>query len=324
MVKPLLMIALLAGVSQAHADTPVADDARVTILVDSVISGDTRAEWGFSAWVEVKEGTSWRKILFDTGGSPDLAIKNAEALNINLCEAEDVVLSHHHDDHTSGLIALRKYCARKGTTGIRVAHVGSPEIFSSRLEDGKESNILVAGRKEFERLGGSFEVANGPAWLSGYPGVFVTGKIPRLYDEKSYPAPDTIPEDQALGIVTSRGLVLLSGCGHAGIVNTSLAAMKFAGAGDFYALIGGFHLFRKGKGSKDETGSLLWTAEKLKELKIKYILGGHCTGFEQLLFLRSELGLTPETAVISSVQTRFEISRGVVTPMPGLNGKIRD
>ena len=96
---------------------------------------------------------------------------------------------------------------------------------------------------------------------------------------------DNIPEDQSLVINTAQGLILISGCGHAGIINTlTMARDEFANE-PVYAVLGGFHLFPASDTQVD------WTADKLKEFGTSYLMGAHCTGIESVYRIRQRLGL---------------------------------
>ena len=101
------------------------------------------------------------------------------------------------------------------------------------------------------------------------------------------------------------GLVLVSGCGHAGIVNTVTYAQRVVRDAPLHAAIGGFHLFN----ATDE--QLEWTAGKLKEAGLTYLLGGHCTGIEAVYRIRARAGLTRKNAVVSAVGSRFTLGQGI-------------
>jgi 7,8-dihydropterin-6-yl-methyl-4-(beta-D-ribofuranosyl)aminobenzene 5'-phosphate synthase len=116
---------------------------------------------------------------------------------------------------------------------------------------------------------------------------------------------DTLPEDMSLVAVTDKGLVLLSGCGHAGIINTLEHARKTIKAAPVYAALGGFHLFNL----SDE--KLDWTAGKLKEFGLKQFLGAHCTGIEAIYRIRQQAGLDRQSCVVSAVGSSFTLEKGI-------------
>ncbi|MDZ7631234.1 MAG: MBL fold metallo-hydrolase [Gemmatimonadaceae bacterium] len=162
-------------------------------------------------------------------------------------------------------------------------------------------------RADFERTGGRFVEYDKPVEL--LPGVWFTGPVPRTYPEKNWSGTrqvrtptgdveDNVPEDASIVIDTPEGLVLISGCGHAGIVNTVEYARSAIRQAPVVAAIGGFHLF-----NATDT-QLAWTAGKLKEAGLTYLLGGHCTGIEAVYRLRELVGLTRRTAVVSAVGSR--------------------
>ena len=116
---------------------------------------------------------------------------------------------------------------------------------------------------------------------------------------------DTIPEDQSLVLNTPQGLVVVTGCGHAGIVNIlTYAAEKYPNE-PVYGVIGGLHLFPASDQQLD------WTADKLKEFKVANLLGAHCTGIEAVYRLRQRAGLTRKSAVVGSVGSTFSLPDGI-------------
>lgn len=277
-----------------------------TMLADSGIG-----EWGYSALVEV----DGKKILFDTGANPDTVLKNAATLGIDLSDVEDVVISHHHDDHTGGLLSLRRALLLKNPAAMSRAHV-SANIFTPRLKaDGSDGNGLTPSRAPYEATGGHFLLHDAPTEIA--PGVWFTGPVPRKFPETNWSdkglsihtstgdTVDNIPDDAALVFNTSDGLVILTGCGHAGIVNIGTYAQTIAGKKTVVAVIGGLHLFAKPDSVVD------WTGAQLKRMGVKYLLAGHCTGIEATMRLRRALGLDRHTAPVSSVGSSFTLHKGI-------------
>ena len=283
----------------------------VRILSTMLTADEGYGEWGFAALV-VADG---HRILFDTGAHPDTVLRNAQALNIDLANVPDVILSHHHLDHTAGLVTLRREYARSNPAALGRAHVGAG-IFQSRTDGGeREANTMIATRREYESAGGTFIEYNEVREL--FPGVWLTGPVPRKYPEKNWNPgrklrladgtmpEDNLPEDQSLVIVTDKGLVLLSGCGHAGIVNTLEYARAKIAPAPVYAALGGFHLYQ----ASDDT--LAWTAGKLKEFGLRNLLGAHCTGIEAVYRLRQLTGLDRSTAAVGAVGGGFNLATGL-------------
>jgi 7,8-dihydropterin-6-yl-methyl-4-(beta-D-ribofuranosyl)aminobenzene 5'-phosphate synthase len=281
---------------------------KVTIL-STMLANEGIGEWGFAALVEA----DGKKILFDTGARPNTVLENAKELKIDLNDVQDVILSHFHDDHTTGLMTLRREFAKSNPAALSRVHVGKG-IFLERR--GRYQNPMIAMKKQYEATGGTFVEHDKPEEI--LPGVWLTGPVPRVYPEKNYPAgvevakadgwaEDDLPEDQSLVFNTPRGLVLLAGCGHAGVINTLQYARKFIRPAQVNAAIGGFHLYN----AKDE--QLDWTADKLKEFQIAQILGAHCTGIETVYRLRQRLGLNRHTCVVGTVGATFDLRDGIHT-----------
>ena len=278
-----------------------------TMLADRVGIG----EWGFSALVE----TSGRRILFDTGSRPETVLQNARELKIDLSGVTDVVLSHHHGDHVGGLIALKRELAKQNPNAVKKAYVGAG-IFRSRVgAQAGESNEALLLKKRYEELGGSFVVIDRPIEL--LPGVWLTGPVPRTHPERNWSvmrkirsddgslAEDNLPEDMSLVIDSNKGLVLISGCGHAGIINTLEYARQKVRATHIHAALGGFHLFEA------DSATLDWTADKLKAMGVQNLLGAHCTGIEAVFGLRQRLGLPRGACCVGAVGSRFSLKSGL-------------
>jgi 7,8-dihydropterin-6-yl-methyl-4-(beta-D-ribofuranosyl)aminobenzene 5'-phosphate synthase len=283
---------------------------KVTVL-STMLADPGIGEWGFAALVEA----DGHRILFDTGNRPETVLQNARELGIDLSTVTDVVLSHHHGDHTGGLLTLRRELAGKSPTALSRVHV-APGIFSSRRHSGSqdEANPTIAVKAGMEATGARFVEHRAPSEL--FPGVWLSGPVPRPYPERNWgpPAslvtdkgllPDSIPEDMALIIQTDQGMVIVVGCGHAGTVNTVEYGRHILGPEPVYALIGGLHLFA----ASDSV--LAWTAARLKEAKLGYLLGGHCTGIEAVFRIRELAALGRKRAVVAAVGSSFDASKGI-------------
>ena len=306
-------LVLLAGISLLMTQPALGGQTRelkVTVL-STMLADAGFGEWGYSALVEA----DGKKILFDTGANPDIVLKNAAALGIELSDVEDVVISHHHDDHTGGLLSLRRTLMLKNPNAMSRVHV-SGNIFTPRLKaDGSDGNGLTPLRGPYEATGGHFILHDGPTELA--PGVWFTGPVPRKFPETNWSdqglrihtstgdTMDNIPDDAALVFNTSDGLVILTGCGHAGIVNIATYAQAITNKKTVVAVIGGLHLFAKTDDVVD------WTGAQLKGFGVKYLLAGHCTGIEATLRLRQALGLDRHTAPVSSVGSSFTLHKGI-------------
>jgi 7,8-dihydropterin-6-yl-methyl-4-(beta-D-ribofuranosyl)aminobenzene 5'-phosphate synthase len=288
---------------------PPVHSLRILILSTMLAERAGIGEWGFAALVEV----DGRRILFDTGGQPETVLINTRALGVDLSDVTDVVLSHNHSDHTTGLLPLRRAVAGKNPAALARVHVGRGIFWSRPTPDG-EGNTVLKARSELEAAGIRFVEHDGPAEIA--PGVWLTGPVPRVHPERNWSGTgrvqtpdglveDTIPEDQSLVVDTDRGLVLLTGCGHAGVVNTADYARKMVRAASLHAVVGGLHLFPL----DDER--LDWTADRLKEDGVENLVGAHCTGLEAVYRMRARLGLSRSHAVVGAVGASFELGKGI-------------
>ena len=280
--------------------------------LSTMLSGNPNGgigEWGFAAIVEV----DGQRILFDTGARPDTVLKNAKELGVDLANVKDVILSHNHPDHTNGLMTLRREYAKTNPTALSRAHVGKG-IFWNRPSKSGEANIMVKIKPEYEGAGGVFIEYDEPKEI--LPGVWLTGPVPRVHPERNWSVgggvktpeglvEDTVPEDMSLVAVTDKGLVVLSGCGHAGIINTIEHARQKIKAAPVYAALGGFHLFAL----DDE--KLDWTASKLKEFGLRNFLGAHCTGVEAVYRIRRQVGLNRQNCVVGAVGSSFDLDKEI-------------
>src|SRR5262245_11099172 len=306
-------VAIAVTLIFAGARPSVAEPVRtlkVTVL-STMLAGDVGVgEWGFAALLEA----DGQRLLIDTGDRPETVLHNAEELGIDLSAVTDVVLTHNHHDHTGGLVVLRRELSKKNSGALSRVHVGKG-IFLSRLDaEGREKNGLLPDRPAYEALGGTFLESAAPVAL--FPGVWLTGPVPRPHPEKNWsgslrlqtpmgPVEDTLPEDSSVVVETAEGLVIISGCGHAGIVNTCEYARKVTGQSRILATIGGFHLFP----ASDER--LDWTARQLRRFDLVYFLGAHCTGVEAVFRVRKLAHLDRATAVVGAVGSSFTLGKGL-------------
>jgi 7,8-dihydropterin-6-yl-methyl-4-(beta-D-ribofuranosyl)aminobenzene 5'-phosphate synthase len=308
-----VLAAALAAVpaKSAPESTGRVQSLKVTILSTMLADGTELGEWGFAALVEA----DGHRILFDTGAHSDVVLKNAQTMGIDLSSVPEVVLSHNHWDHVGGLLTLRQSVLAKSPSALARVHVGKG-IFYRRtsFNPGIDDNPALLLKPEYEKTGGVFVVHDRPAQI--YPGIWLTGPVPRKYPERNWSGSgrmltpegwveDNVPEDQALVFDTDKGLVVLVGCAHAGIINTLEYAQAIVRTEHFYSVIGGVHLFN----ASDET--LDWTAKKLKGLGMDNFLGGHCTGIEPVYRFRAALGLDRRHCVVAAVGSFFELGHGI-------------
>ena len=212
-------------------------------------------------------------------------------------------------------MTLRRAVLQKNPAALSRAHVGKGIFAARKTDDGRALDFMTSTRREYEAGGGHFTEYDHPVEL--WNGVWLTGPVPRKYPERNWSVKgkvqtpdglveDTIPEDQSLVLDTTQGLVVLTGCGHAGIVNIlTYAATKFPGRG-VDAVIGGLHLFPASDQQLD------WTGDEFKQFKVANLLGAHCTGIEAVYRLRQRAGLSRRTAVVGAVGSTFTLEKGIV------------
>ena len=257
----------------------------ITVLATNTANFGGIGEWSFSALLESEE----EKILFDTGFDENTVLHNAELLKKDLSLVEKVILSHFHGDHTGGLIKLRKTYMDINPKAFSEVYVAEG-FFEQRYDAEGNLRGFIGGFNEVDdflsetqKLGINFITINKPTEIS--KNLFLSGPVERVY-EKVVVSPgffikkgkkleaDLVQDDQSLGILTKDGWYMMSGCGHAGMINTAHKFNKIHDR-DVVGAIGGFHLFR----SSDEV--ITKTGEALKEFGLRQLVGGHCTGIHE-------------------------------------------
>lgn len=248
---------------------------RITILCDNSVGplAGTLGEHGFSVFIEAESGP----VLFDTGSGATL-LHNAMRMNRDLRRVEKVVLSHGHYDHTGGLWPLLQWSGPKTI----YAH---EDVFACRyaIRDGQRGRTIGIpyDRKYLEGQGASFDLS--ASFREIVPGMYLTGTVPRtmafeegdsgLFCDEKGCMPDRVPDDQSLVINTGKGLVLILGCCHSGMINTIEYARQSIGEERVYAVLGGNHLGFCSQVQLNET------VRALHSYHIEKICGSHCSGF---------------------------------------------
>lgn len=303
-----LVFAPVSAAAQAPSGHKVAS-LEIKIL-STMLADEGFGEWGFAALVEV----DGRKILFDTGAHEDTVQRNLKAMRLDLSDVEVVILSHNHDDHTAGLLTLRRQFAAKSPKALSKVYGGSG-IFWPRLSAGGQLSDRMAGlRRDYEATGGAIVEVTKPMEI--LPGVWLTGPVPRVHPERNWSSvgkvrtaagdvEDTVPEDMTLVFQTAQGPVYLFGCGHAGVINTLEHARKTIDPAPVKAVIGGLHLFAA------DDKHLAWTAGQLKAFGVQQLLGAHCTGIEPVYRIRELVGLTRQTCMVGAVGASYSLVKGI-------------
>ena len=269
-----------------------------------------QAEHGFSMLVTVERGDRRSHILFDTGMTPDGMVGNMRRLGIDAADVEIVVLSHGHFDHTTGLDGLIREVGRRNL----------PVVVHPGLWARRRINLPGADPIELPTLskpalaGAGLEVIEHEEPSLLFDGsVLITGEVARTTDfEAGMPfheahhdhgwEPDPlILDDQALIVhLRGAGLVVLTGCGHAGIVNIARYARRLTGVDTLHAVVGGFHL--NGPLYARILGP---TVDALADLAPQVIVPAHCTGWDASRAIAARL---PDAFIQNSVGTRYELA----------------
>jgi 7,8-dihydropterin-6-yl-methyl-4-(beta-D-ribofuranosyl)aminobenzene 5'-phosphate synthase len=290
----------------------LADDApHVPALVatEGEVPDALIAEPGFSALVRVEKNGRERTLLFDTGVSPTGMVENMRRLGLSMHDVEVIVLSHGHWDHVTGIEGVAKALGRANLPVL--IH---PEFWSRRrisFPGVDPAELPSASRPALDGAGFEIVEERRPSFLLD-GSVLITGEVDRTTEFetgfKGHEAfrgggwqPDPlILDDQALVVrVRDRGLVVLSGCGHAGIVNTVRYAQNLTGAEKIAAIVGGFHL----SGPMFET-IIGPTVAALDELSPALIVPAHCTGWKAVHQLAARF---PQAFVQPAVGATIEL-----------------
>ena len=269
---------------------------RASPLQNMQLKNSILAEHGFSALVTVHADGKASSLLFDFGFSEDGAVRNAEMLGANIGSVKAMVLSHGHPDHTGG---FRKFSSLSGADRRGIEFVCHPGVFMKPryLKFGEEFKVYFPEFTKDTVLTEGFTLRESvdPCLLLGSQVMFF-GEIPRLTDfEKGIPIAhrleegkekwDSIEDDSGIAMnVKGRGLVVLTGCAHAGIINTVRHAMTVAGVDKVYAVVGGFHL----SGPFFEP-IIERTIGELKAIDPLYVVPTHCTGRNAILNIEREM-----------------------------------
>lgn len=259
---------------------------RVTLVIENNTPSGLIAEHGFAAWIEAGDEC----ILFDTGQGSALE-HNAQALDIDLRRAGTLVLSHGHYDHTGG---LPHFLATNTTAPVLYGKGATIRRFSCHPEQApRQIGMAPAALEALNALPASrrTELAS-PHRL--FPAIGITGPVPRIatfedtggpfYLDENKQHPDLINDDLSLWFETEKGLVILTGCCHSGLVNTIKHIRKITGIERVTGIIGGLHLLNAGQERVEATLGFL------AECRPDFLVPCHCTGTHIAERLQREFG----------------------------------
>ena len=248
----------------------------ISVLTENTSGPLTGAEHGLSYLIE----TDGKRILFDTGQS-DLFLRNAAIMGVSLKEIDLIILSHGHFDHGNGLEHL--------SGGTLLCH---PGCFIRRYRQSDHSYISLKYSRE--EIAEKFNLITSREPFRISESIVFAGEIPRIISFESKltsfvledGTPDFVKDDSALVITLPQGLFIITGCGHAGIVNTMKHASAITGIDEIYGIMGGFHL-------KEDDLQTDETVKYLRTMDVTHILPSHCTSGPALERFRTTFNARP-------------------------------
>jgi len=265
------------------------------------------AEHGFCAALTLEAGGKKHRLLLDSGLDPMAASYNGDVLGFDLSNCESVISSHGHIDHAGGLLNIRKKMNKN-----KIPLVLHGDAFKNRLvkfQDGRTIDLPAPDRSLLSKAGYEIIQKNSHSSIVD-DAILLTGEIPRTNNfEKGFPnhysrvdgeieADPLIKDDQAIVLnVKDKGLVIITGCGHAGIVNTLNYAKELAGDDRIYAVLGGMHL----------SGGLFEpiipaTVDELEKLRPRFVVPCHCSGLKAVSEIARKM---PRSFIQNSVGTSY-------------------
>lgn len=298
------------GVAKRTPPRPNGPRVTAPLFAEGNTMAMPRAEHGFSALVTITMGEQVHRILFDTGVTPDGMIENMRLFELSPRDVEALVLSHGHWDHTAGLNGLVR---ELGTVNMPVTI--HPNFWARRrlaFPGGEPLEIPSTSKGALRGAGFEIVEERQPSFLLD-GALLVTGEVDRTtpFERGMPPAHQALKDgqwehdplvldDQALlWQVRDRGLVILTGCGHSGIVNIVRYARKLTGIDCVYAIIGGFHL-----GGPFFEPIIEPTVDALAAFEAEAVVPAHCTGWRAIHRLAARI---PDAFIQCSVGTRLEL-----------------
>lgn len=289
------------------------------------------SEWGLALHVESRGGTEARRYLLDFGFTPDVYVNNIELMKINLAEVDALIISHGHYDHIGGLMGLLEARRADMRKGLRL-YTGGEDNFCHRVFHNPDGGFTAFGptldRRKLRALDVEPVLSETPIVIADQ--AFTTGAVPRTSlehvlpnswvafgvndrlgcDTNAYldhhftadelagkPVPDQHWHEHATCFnLGGRGLVVLSSCGHAGIINTLRRAQEITGIDKIHALVGGFHL------APAPDDYLRWVMAELKKFNLEHVLPMHCSGQNFIDLAKQEM---PDKLVLCSTGSSY-------------------
>ena len=257
---------------------------RILVIAEDSVGYESPylGQHGISFLITAERDGVVKNILVDVAQNPDALIENIDKMQIDLSCIDAVVLTHCHYDHTQGLGKVLKEIGKKDLPII--AH---PDIFRLNFITDpylRHVGVMDGDKKaDIEASGGTLYLTKDP--LEIIPGLFTTGEVERVTDfeevginlftiENGELKRDLMLDDISIvANIKGKGLVIVTGCSHAGIVNITKQAVTLSGIEKIHGIIGGFHLIEASE------SRIKKTAQALKEFNPDWIYAGHCTGF---------------------------------------------
>jgi 7,8-dihydropterin-6-yl-methyl-4-(beta-D-ribofuranosyl)aminobenzene 5'-phosphate synthase len=289
------------------------------------------SEWGLALHLESRRGQESRRYLIDFGFTPDVYVNNIELMEIDVSQVDALIISHGHYDHVGGLLGFLKAYRPRMRKELRL-YTGGEDNFCNRFNHNQDGSFSVFGspldRQKLAALKVQPVLSEVPIIAEGH--AFTTGAVPRTSiehvlpntwveygvrnglgcDTNAYmnhhftaeelagkPAPDQHWHEHATCFrIGERGLVVISSCGHAGIINTLRRAQEISGTNKIYALVGGFHL------APAPDDYLRKVMAELKKFDLEHVMPMHCSGQNFIELAKQEI---PEKLVLCGTGSNF-------------------
>jgi 7,8-dihydropterin-6-yl-methyl-4-(beta-D-ribofuranosyl)aminobenzene 5'-phosphate synthase len=289
------------------------------------------SEWGLALHLESRKGQQSRRYLLDFGFTPDIYANNLDILKIDVGQVDALIISHGHYDHIGGLVGFLEANRGRMRKDLRL-YTGGEDNFCRRFTRNADGSLVNFGpafdRRKLVALGVEPVLSEAPIIVEGH--AFTTGFVPRTSiehvlpntfveygvrdgvgcDTNAYmnhhftadelagkPMPDQHWNEHATCFrLGDRGLVVISSCGHAGIINTLRRAQEVTGIDKIYALVGGFHL------APAPDDYLAKVMAELKTFNLAHVMPMHCSGQNFIDLAKKEM---PEKLVLCGTGSSF-------------------